>query len=87
MARLLIAVLAVILPILVYLAWMAFERKRDVALVRGDQAGWARLPWAWLILSSIALIILSFLAMWFFDLDPDGWIGAPSLIQRDQSGS
>lgn len=87
MTRVLIVLIAIVLPILVYLAWMAFERKRDIALVRGDQAGWARLPWGWLILSSIVLIILSFLTMWFFDLDPDGWIGAPSLIQRNQTGS
>ncbi len=87
MTRVLIVLIALVLPILVYLAWMAFERKRDIALVRGDRDGWATLPWGGLILSSIGLIILSFLVMWFFDIDPDGWIGAPSLIQRNQSGS
>lgn len=86
MARVLVVLIAVVLPVLVYLLWMAFERKRLQALVR-DPGGWARLPWAWLTLSSIGLIILSFLAMWAFDLDPDGWIGAPSLIQRNQTGS
>ncbi len=84
MTRVLIVLLCLVLPILVYLLWMSFEQKRNLALVRGATKGWATLPWAWLILSSIALIILSFLSLWFFDLDPDGWIGGPSLIDRTQ---
>lgn len=63
---------------------MVLERKRDQALARGRQGGWASLPWGWLILSSIVLVILSFLVMRVFDLDPDGWIGGPNLIRRGQ---
>ncbi len=86
MARILVILLSILVPFLVYAAWMAFERRRNRALVRGKGQGWATLPWGWLILSGMALIVLSFLAMWLFDIDPDGWIGGPSLIQRGQAG-
>ncbi|GAB5470563.1 MAG: hypothetical protein Kilf2KO_35930 [Rhodospirillales bacterium] len=87
MLRILLILLAIVLPFAVYGGWLALERRRKRAWIAGKDRGWETWPWAWLILSSIALVVLSFLIMRIFNLDPDGLIGGPSLIQRDQEGS
>ncbi len=87
MARILILLLAILLPFAAYGLWLVLERRRHRALARGERESWAVLPWGWLILSGIGLAILSFLILYAFDLDPDGWIGGPNLIRRGETAS
>ncbi|MEO1192795.1 MAG: hypothetical protein AAFY02_13620 [Pseudomonadota bacterium] len=84
MFRVLLILLALVLPFAVYAGYLALERRRKKAWIEGRESGPDTWPWGWLILSSIALVILIFLAMRIFDFDPDALIGGPSLIQRDQ---
>ena len=83
MGRIFVIALAIALPFALYALWQFAERKRLQAEVQGKTGTFSSWPFGWLILASLILIILSFLAMRIFGWDPDGWIGGPSLIQRD----
>ena len=59
MARILLEyVLPIVLPSLVYLAWLAHERRRIAREGMGKPLRWQDGPWPWLVGSGLALAVL-----------------------------
>ena len=56
MIRILIEfLLPLLLPTVVYGLWMAYERRRQEKLGRGEMPGWRDAPWVWLGLAGVVL--------------------------------
>ncbi|MBI1245388.1 MAG: hypothetical protein GC202_10315 [Alphaproteobacteria bacterium] len=47
--------LPLILPVFVYAAWMAMEKRRAEKLGHGEAPTWAEAPWVWLSLAGLIL--------------------------------
>jgi len=82
MGRLLVIVVAFVLPVVVYLTYLRLARRKEDLAAQGRLTGWLALPWTWLIVAGVLLMVLMFLAMYAFDIDPDQWIGGESLVNR-----
>lgn len=82
MGRLLVILVAFVLPPLLYLAYLRLARRKQDLAAAGRLSGWRALPWTWLIIAGVLLMIALLLAMYIFDIDPDDWIGGESLVGR-----
>lgn len=83
MGRLLVFIFCLLAPIGVYLLWITLVRRKQQLAAEGQLEPWRALPWTWLIVSGIALMCVVLLSFYFFDIDPDDWIGGESLVQRE----
>mgnify|MGYP000716469743 CR=1 FL=1 len=86
MGRLLIMLFCLLAPIGVYLLWITLVRRKQALAAEGRLEPWRALPWTWLIVSGIALMAVTLLAFYAFDIDPDSWIGGESLVRREGQG-
>lgn len=57
--RLLTLVVPLVLPALVYLGWLALERRRSEDKARNWNGSWAALPWEWLSVAGVVLAALT----------------------------
>ena len=48
-------VLPLVLPVFVYAAWMAMEKRRAEKLGHGEAPTWAEAPWVWLSFAGLLL--------------------------------
>ncbi|MBL8833276.1 MAG: hypothetical protein JNL71_12870, partial [Rhodospirillales bacterium] len=48
-------VVPLVLPLAVYAAWMAMEKRRADKLGHGEAPTWAEAPWVWLSLAGVLL--------------------------------
>ena len=48
-------VVPLVLPLVLYAAWMATEKRRAEKLGHGETPGWSEAPWVWLSLAGLAL--------------------------------
>jgi uncharacterized BrkB/YihY/UPF0761 family membrane protein len=81
MGRILVLAIAVLLPLGVYLLFLALTRRKQALAAEGRLPAWQALPWTWLIVSGVALLVATLIAMRVFDIDPDGWIGGDSVLK------
>jgi hypothetical protein len=81
MGRIFVLTIAIVLPFAVYLIWLALSRRKEALVAEGRLPGWQALPWTWLIVAGVLLLIASLLAMRIFDIDPDAWIGGESVLK------
>lgn len=82
MGRILVLLIAVVLPFVAYFAYLKLAKRKQALAAAGQLHGWRALPWTWLIVSSVVLLVASLLALRIFDIDPDAWIGGESVIGR-----
>jgi uncharacterized BrkB/YihY/UPF0761 family membrane protein len=81
MGRILVLVIAMLLPFGVYLLWLSLSRRKEALAAEGRLPAWQALPWTWLIVSGVLLLVATLLAMRIFDIDPDAWIGGESVLK------
>jgi hypothetical protein len=81
MGRILVLAIALLLPLGVYLLWLKLSRRKQALEAAGRLPAWQALPWTWLIVSGVLLLVATLLALRIFDIDPDAWIGGDSVLK------
>ena len=71
MARILIILGSLLLPLLVYLLWLALSRRKEQLRAEGRLAGWRALPWTWLIIAGVAVMAVTLVTLRLLDIDID----------------
>ncbi|HKY94485.1 MAG TPA: hypothetical protein VJL84_04230 [Kiloniellales bacterium] len=82
MGRLLVLLIALGLPFAAYFAYLKLARRKQALEAAGQLPAWQALPWTWLIIASVLLLVATLLLLRFTNIDPDAWIGGESLIGR-----
>jgi len=71
MARILIILGSLLLPLVVYLLWLALSRRKEQLRAEGRLAGWQALPWTWLIIAGVAVMAVTLVTLRLLDIDID----------------
>jgi hypothetical protein len=80
--RILVLVVALGLPFAAYFAYMKLARRKQALEATGQLPAWQALPWTWLIVASVLLLVATLVVLRFTGIDPDSWIGGESVIGR-----
>lgn len=71
MARLLIILGSLLLPLLVYLLWLGLSRRKLELKAAGRLSWWMALPWTWLIVAGIATLGVTLITLRLLEVDID----------------
>jgi len=82
LGRILVIVVAFVATFATYFAYIWLARRKQALSAAGQLPPWQALPWTWLIVASVLLMVVLFVLMRIFDIDPDDWIGGESLVGR-----
>lgn len=82
MGRILVLLIALVLPFAAYFAYIKLARRKQALESAGQLPAWQALPWTWLIIASVVLLVATLVLMRIFNIDPDAWIGGESVIGR-----
>ena len=82
MGRVLVLLVALGLPFVAYFAYMKLARRKQALEAAGQLPAWQALPWTWLIVASVLLLVVTLVVLRFTGIDPDAWIGGKSVIGR-----
>ena len=73
-------VLPILLPTLIYVAWLAATRRRAEKAESGERPEWSEAPWLWLAAGGVALAAFLALASAFFGGAPVGGVYVPPQV-------
>lgn len=71
MGRILIILGSLLLPLAVYLLWLALARRKQALAAAGQLPWWQALPWTWLIVAGVILMGTTLVTLRLLDLDID----------------
>jgi len=72
-------IIPIVLPTVVYLLWLAAERRRAERAGSGAPPRWEDAPWVWLGIAGLVLAIVALLATSFFGAEKKGRYVPPQL--------
>lgn len=81
MGRILVFIIALVLPFAVYLLYLSLTRRKQELAAEGRLPAWQALPWTWLLVASVLLLVAMLVAMRIYGIDPDDWIGGESVLK------
>lgn len=71
MARILIILGSLLLPLVVYLLWLRLSQRKEELRAQGRLEFWRSLPWTWLIIAGLLLMGATLVTLRLLDIDID----------------
>jgi hypothetical protein len=81
MGRVIIIVGSLLLPLLVYLLWVALSRRKEQLAAEGRLPAWQALPWTWLIIAGVLLMGAALVTLRLLDIDIDSLMFGEGMVR------